>query len=175
MKKIIYSAKIVFWIGCVISLITACSSSTRTQPILSTLTPVPTVFSSAPLDGLLDTTCCITINFFFSYKQGDDLQAFRNLFTPSSQYRADSYNPPAEALILLELMPASLEWQENFPGTPMPGAIIPEGPNEYTYYVKFTGHYEPNVTPVYWYPDFMRMTMVGDGSGSCKIKNFGKG
>jgi hypothetical protein len=143
--------------------------------MLPSLTPIPTVFSSAPLDGTLDATCRITINFFFSYKQGDDLQAFRNLFTPSSQDRADSYRPPAEALILLELMPASLEWQENFPGTPMPGAIIPTGPDEYIYYVEFTGHYEPNVTPVSSYPDFMRMMMVADGSGSCKIENFGKG
>ncbi|HVM72219.1 MAG TPA: hypothetical protein VMT91_10695 [Anaerolineales bacterium] len=140
-----------------------------------TVVPISTVFSSAPLDGTLDTNCRITINYFFGYRRGDDLQAFRKLFTPSSQGLALSYEPPMEALVLLELMPASQYWQENYPGTPMPGAIIPEGPNEYIYYVKYTGHYDPNATPFFWYPDSMTMTMLADNSYSCKIENFGKG
>lgn len=163
-------AKRFFVIWSTILLLAACNP-TSTQ----TTVPTSTAFSSAPQNETLDANCRITINFFFGYKQGDDLQAFRNLFAPSSVGLADSYKPPVEALVLLELMPASQYWQENYPGTPMPGVFIPEGPNEYFYFVKFTGHYDPNVTPAFWYPDSMAMTMIADGPYSCKIKSFGKG
>lgn len=136
----------------------------------------PTLVYSAPQDKTLDTICRITINSFFSYKLGDDPVAYRDLFTPSSQNRADSYTPPQEGRILLELMPASQEWYRDFPGTLMPGAIIPEAPNEYIYYVEFTSkNAAPNATPAYFPADFITMTMVADGTNSCKIENYGKG
>ena len=138
--------------------------------------PTSTFISSAPKDAVLDETCRMTINFFFSYKRGMDSKAFRNLFVTSSQYLADSYKPLTEARILLKLMPASQEWQQDFPGTPMPGAIIPEESDEYIYYVEFTGHYGPNETPVaYYYPDFWTIHMIAKGPDSCKIKSYGKG
>lgn len=148
------------------------------KAILSpTTTPTSTVYSSAPQDESLDYACRETINFFFSYKQGDDLQTYRDLFTPSSQYLADSFSPPTESLILLELMPASQEWQRDFPGRSLPITMLPEGPNEYTYYVRFTGHYGSNGTPAYTYifPDSWTMFMISDGPHSCKIKGYGKG
>jgi hypothetical protein len=136
----------------------------------------PTAVYSAPQDKVLDAACRKTISLFFSYKQGDDAQSYRDLFTPSGQYRADGFTPPIESRIILELMPASQEWQRDFPGTPMPGAILPEAPDEYIYYVEFTARNDaPNATPAYFAPDFMRMTMAADGSYSCKIKNYGKG
>ena len=172
-------------ICCVLVLLSACGkiqldeNITPTAGVTLPLTTAPTatVYSSAPQDSDLDFYCRETINFFFSYKQGDDLQAFRNLFTPSSQNLADSFRPPVEALILLELMPASQEWQRDFPATPVPAVILPEGPNEYTYYVKFTGHYGSNGTPSYSniFPDSITMYMIADGPYSCKIKGYGKG
>ena len=156
-------------------------TETITPTIEATLPPMvrltPTFFSSAPQDDSLDYACRETINFFFSYKQGDDLQVYRDLFTPSSQYLADSFRPPAEALILLELMPASQEWQRDSPGRSLPITMLPEGPNEYTYYVRFTGHYGSNGTPVYTniFPDSWTMFMISDGPYSCKIKGYGKG
>lgn len=137
----------------------------------STLIP----YSSAPKDETLDLTCRITINFFFSFKNGFDIQAYRDLFIPSSQPAVDGITPPTESLTILALMPASEWWQENFPTTPMPGNLLPELPNEYIYYVEFSGHYETYETPFYAYPDFMTIIMVADGPYSCKIKSYGKG
>ncbi len=133
----------------------------------------PTAFTSAPLDKTLDAACRKTINSFFSIRPGDDPQSYRDLFTPS---RFDNFPPPAEARTLSELMPASQEWLRDFPGTPVPGAIIPEGPNEYVYYVEFVYRHEAqDATPAYSSPDFMTVTMLADGPNSCKIDNYGKG
>ncbi len=164
-------------IGCMVLLLVACNPARSAKDVTPIAAPTSTAYSSAPQDASLDFACRETINFFLSYKQGDDHQAYRDLFTPSSQYLADAYVPPAEALILLELMPASQEWQRDFPGTPMPGSILPEGPNEYTYYIKVTGYYGHNGIPAYTntFPDSMTMHMVVDDPYSCKIKSFGKG
>jgi hypothetical protein len=141
-------------------------------PVVTALTKPP--YSSAPEDGTLDLTCRITINFFFSFKKGFDIQAYRDLFIPSKQPPLN-INPPLESLTILLLMPASEWWQKNYPATPIPPIFLPEAPNEYTYYVEYTGHYEPYETPFYTYPDFMTMVMVADGRYSCKIKTYGKG
>lgn len=153
---------------------TAQPSDTENPPAIALTQPL---YSSAPQDETLDETCRITINFFFNFRKGFNLQEYRNLFLPSSQSLADAYaaNPPTEPRIILVLMPSSLWWQKNFPTTPIPNIYMPEGPNEYTYYVEFTGHYESDETPAYAYPDFMTMFMVADGPHSCKIKNYGKG
>ena len=187
MGKNALCAKRFFVLGSMILLLAACNPTTpqvnsappNTPAIEAiespTTVPTATVYNSAPQNETLDANCRITINFFLGYKRGDDLRAFRNLFAPSSRYLADSYRPPIEALVLLELMPASQYWQENYPGTPMPGVILPEGPDEYFYYVRFTGHYDPEATPASWYPDSMVMIMLADSPYSCKIKGFGKG
>jgi hypothetical protein len=162
------------------------STAVQTVPTESTAPTIPAVlpaipeltkppYSSAPQDEILDETCRVTINFFFSFKKGFDIHPYRDLFVPSSQPPANSINPPLEALTILTLFPASEWWQRNFPATPIPPIFLPEGPNEYTYYVEFAGHYGPYETPAYIYPDFMTMTMVADGRYSCKIKNHGKG
>jgi hypothetical protein len=172
-----------FMVACVPTGKTVNSTVARTPPAIKTTPPSSTsssIYSSAPQDEVLDLDCRITINFFFSFKQGDSIDAYRNLFLSSSKHLADSRKPPLEALILLELMPASQWWQENYPATPMPNSIIPEKPDEYIYFAKFTGHYEPNETPAHWYPDSMTFTMVAggssaDGTDSCKIKGYGHG
>jgi hypothetical protein len=138
--------------------------------------PSPTPYYSAPRDEMLDTACRITINLFFRYKKGDSLQSYRDLFTPEAKYRADSIAPSADAGIILELMPASDEWLRDFPGTPMPGTIFPEKPNEYIYYVKFTSLNDQTDDPSdYFPPSSMKMIMVADGPNSCKIANYGNG
>jgi len=43
------------------------------------------------------------------------------------------------------------------------------------YYAEFTGHYQPDTTPVFTYPDGITMIMIADGPYSCKIKGYGKG
>jgi len=134
----------------------------------------PTAYYSAPRDGSLDTACRITINLFFSYKKGFSAAAYRSLFVPASQGLAD-IQPPAEALTLLKLIPESQWWQQAAPGTPIPGTMLPDEPNEYFYYVEFTGHYEPDTTPVFTYPDGMSMIMIGEGTSICRIKGYGKG
>ena len=194
MKRINLYVSFSPFLCCAILLFAACSSigknqapspiliSTQTQ-VTSTIAPtsiaiIPstaTSYRSAPDDGSLDTACRITIDLFFSYKQGFRIESYRSLFVPSSQYLADSVTPPAEALILLKLMPASEEWEQDFPGTPIPGAILPEQANEYVYYAEFTYHYEPDTTPVFTFPDFMTLYMIADGPNSCKIKSYGKG
>ena len=135
----------------------------------------PTPYYSAPVDGNLDTACRITIDMFFSYKQGFTNKTYRELFIPSSQYLADNVTPPAEARILLKLMPASQWWQENFPGKLIPGNLLPNQPNEYVYYVEFTYHFDPSTTPVTTFPDGWTIHMIATGSDSCKIKSYGKG
>ncbi len=174
-----------------ILLLTACAPSTTAAPVTivptqtqssviptgSPLPPyaTPTPYYSTPLDGNLDTACRITIDLFFSFKQGFSIEAYRNLFIPSSQYLADNVTPPAEAPILLKLMPASQWWQENFPDKLIPGTILPTQPNEYFYYAEFTYHYEPYTTPIFTFPDGMMMDMIANGPDSCKIKAYGKG
>ena len=136
----------------------------------------PTAYYSAPLDGNLDYACRITINLFFSYKQGFSIEAYRSLFTPSSQYLADTIKPPKEAsLFILKLEPASEMWQKNFPGTPIPGTILPDQADEYFYFVEYTGHYEPDTNPIVTYPDHITMTMIATPTDSCKIEGYGKG
>jgi hypothetical protein len=156
------------------TLITPTSTSVPTTLLLPPYA-TPTLYYSAPLNGSLDTTCRITIDLFFSFKQGFSVEAYRNLFIPSSQYLADNVTPPAEAPILLKLMPASQWWQENYPDKLIPGTIVPTQPNEYFYHVEFTYHYEPYTTPIFTFPDGMTMDMVADGPNSCKIKAYGKG
>lgn len=131
--------------------------------------------SSAPKDETTDLSCRITINFFFSFKEGSDIEGFRNLFTPSSRQLADAVEVRQEPLIILALMPASEWWQKEYSTTPIPGTLLQEFPNEYTYYVEYSGYYESYATPFYAYPDFMIFTMVVDGPYSCKIKGYGKG
>ena len=138
--------------------------------------PSSTPYYSAPRDQALDTACRIAINLYFSYRQGDDPQAYRNLFTSKAQFRADGFTPPAHSRIILELMPASEEWLRDLPGTPIPPFAYGEGPNAYVYWVRFTGIDEqPSATSGYSPPDFMRITMIADGPNSCKITNLGKG
>jgi hypothetical protein len=153
----------------------------KTTPTLDvatqTIVLTPTLYSSAIQDETLDINCRITINFFFDFRKGFDIQAFRDLFLPSSQGLADAYtvHPPLEPRTILVLMPASEWWQKKFPATPIPGALMPESPNEHIYSVEFTGYYDPDTTPFYAYPDYMTLVMVSDGPYSCKIKNYGKG
>jgi hypothetical protein len=145
---------------------------------ISTITLTPTPYNSAPEDGTLDWNCRETINFFFSFRKGFDVQAYRNLFAQSSQYLADAHaiNLPLEPSTILVLMPVSEWWQKNYPATPIPGVYLPEEPDEYIYYVEYTGHYDPNETPTVIYPDSITMIMVQEGpSKACKIKNYGKG
>ena len=166
----------------------ACTQAQKAIPttIGPTLEPVPTgsplppyvtptAYYSAPKDGSLDTACRITIDLFFSFKQGFSIKSYQDLFVPSSQYLADNVTPQAEAPILLKLMPASQWWQENFPDKPIPGDILPEEPNEYIYYVEFTYHYNPSTTPVFTFPDGETMHMIAEGPNNCKIKGYGKG
>jgi hypothetical protein len=134
-----------------------------------------TAYLSVPQDNTLDASCRITINFFFSYHQGDSLEAYRGLFVSASRDLADSRKPPTDAWTLLELSPASQWWQRNHPATPMPKTLLPDEPNEYFYFVKFTGHYEAGTTPAYWFPDTLIFTMITEGSDTCKIKAYGKG
>ena len=140
-------------------------------PPYATKTP----YDSAPEDGNLDTACRITIDLFFSYKQGFSNEAYRKLFIPASQYLAVNAAPPPEARILLKLEPASQWWQQNYPDQLIPGALLPEEPNEYIYHVEFTTHYEPSTTPVVPFPDGWTIHMISDGPNSCKIKSYGKG
>ena len=136
----------------------------------------PTTYYSAPLDGDLDYACRVTINLFFSYKQGYSPESYRSLFVPSSQYLADALKPPKEAaLFILKLEPASQWWQEHLAATPFPATILPDQPGEYFYYVEYTGHYEPDTNPVVAYPDAITMTMIATAPDSCKIKAYGKG
>ncbi len=142
----------------------------------------PTPYYSAPRDEALDTACRITINLFFGYKQGDDAQDYKSLFTKDAEYRADSITPALDSRMILDLMPASDEWVRDFPGTPMPGTILPTKPNEYIYYVKFTSinRQQPGkdlTSQSFLPPDFMTITMVTDPNSaiSCKIANYGKG
>lgn len=191
---------------CVISIFaTACSSTTANPPtlvvtlsktptaqtLLPTATatnnplpawPSPTPYYSAPRDEAMDTACRITINLFFGFKQGDDIEFYHSLFTKDAQYRADSVKPPLDASMILDLMPASEEWLQDFPGTPMPGTIFPEKPDEYIYYVKFTSinREQPGInitSQSFLPPDFMTITMIVDPNAaiSCKIANYGKG
>ena len=145
--------------------------------IFPTTTPTAGLYSSAPQDGTLDMTCRITINFFFDFKKGSDVEAYRKLFSPGAGSLADAYiaHPPAQARTILVLMPASQWWRERNPATPIPGALLPEGPNEYTYIVEYTGYYDSDETPFYAYPDTITMIMVSDGPYSCTIINYGKG
>jgi len=128
-----------------------------------------------PRDESTDLTCRITITSFFSFKKGYDVQAFRDLFVPASQYLVDDslINSREEAPILLELLPASQWWETQYPKTPIPGQVLPSARNEYVYYVKFTGHYTPFVTPVGPYPQEMLMFMEAKEQFECKIKGFG--
>jgi hypothetical protein len=191
-KKSWHYASFPGFLSCIALLFSACSpivtpptpsplpspTPTQASPAASlspSATPVATVLNSAPDDGSLDAACRITIGLFFSYKQGFTLEAYRNLFTPASQYLADSVAPPAEARILLNLMPASQHWAQNFPGTPMPGAIMPGQPNEYVYYADFTYHYESDTTPISPVPDHMTLHMIADSQNNCKITSYGKG
>jgi hypothetical protein len=169
---------------CIAALFTACnpfffSKIAFPKPSKTTgsyqIIPENTVYISIPQDENIDIACRITINFYFSYKQGFRLEEYRALFVPSSQYLAESRTPPSEALILLDLLPASQWWQETFPLTPIPGTLLPEEDNEYFYYAEYTGHYDSNTTPFYSFPDHMIFTMIAEGSDSCKIKNYGKG
>jgi hypothetical protein len=166
----------------------ACAQSPVTIPagidqrigIIPTGSPLPpyttpTPYYSAPLDGSLDTACRITIDLFFSFKQGFSNEVYRELFVPSSMYLANNSTPPADARILLKLMPASQWWQENFPDKPIPGDLLPKSPNEYVYYTEFTYHYEPSTTPVSTFPDGWILHMIADGPNRCKIKSYGKG
>lgn len=157
---------------------------THTPIISATATPEPsatlptfTPYYSAPRDEAIDTACRITINLFFRYKQGDDLQAYRDLFTPDAQYRADSIKPPPDARIILELMPASEQWLRDFPQTPMPGTIFPEKQYDFAYYVKFTAidHEKSGVNVTYFPPSSINMMMAVNGPNSCKIANYGHG
>ena len=145
-------------------------SGTQSSEVVST-----PVVDSAPQDATLDLACRITINLFFNYKQGDDPQAYRDLFVESSKNLADSTRPFVEARTILDIMPATQWWQENHEGTPIPGVLQPEGVNEYIYDVKYTGHYDPGTTPYFAYPDSMTITVVADGPDVCKIKSYGKG
>jgi len=151
--------------------------TSTTLPSLPSLLPyaTPTTYYSAPLDGNLDYACRITIDLFFSYRQGFSSTSYRDLFVPSSQYLADGVKPPREALILLKLEPASQVWQQNYPGTPIPGTILPDQPDEYFYYVEYTWHYDPDTTPVFTFPDAITMIMIATPPDSCKIKSYGKG
>lgn len=136
----------------------------------------PTAYYSAPLDGDLDYACRVTINLFFSYKLGFSIESYRSLFVPSSQYLADAIKPPKEATIfLLKLEPASQWWQEHLTATPFPATILPDQPDEYFYYVEYTGHYEPDTVPIVAYPDAITMTMIAVAPDSCKIMAYGKG
>jgi hypothetical protein len=180
-----------FWRLILCLLVVSLVSCAKQQPIVSaTSTPAfgliptgsplppyatPTAYYSAPKDASLDMACRITIDLFFSYRQGFSAESYRNLFTPSSQHLADSVKPPAEAPILLKLEPASQWWQENFPDSLIPGDILPEEPNEYVYYVEFTYHFDPSTTPVVTFPNGWTMHMIADGPNSCKIKGYGKG
>ncbi len=141
-----------------------------------TVSATPGFYSSAP-EGSLDTTCRITINFFFDFKKGSDVAAYRRLFLIGNGSLADIFvdHPPMQSRTILVLMPASAWWQKLHPATPIPGALLPEGSNEYTYVVEYTGYYDSDETPFYAYPDYMTMIMVSDGPFSCKIKNYGKG
>ncbi|HEX9028294.1 MAG TPA: hypothetical protein VF823_03895 [Anaerolineales bacterium] len=156
------------------------ATSTPPAGLIPTGSPLPpyatpTPYDSAPTDGSLDTACRITIDLFFSFKQGFSNEAYRELFIPSSQYLADNITPPAEARILLKLMPASQWWQDNFPDKLIPGSLLPAEPNEYVYYAEFTYHYDPSTTPVSTFPDGWTLHMVADGPNRCKIKSYGKG
>lgn len=192
MKKLRYYRNQFITIYSIIIIVTACgpmpTSPTSTnsptaiptqfEKTISTITPMPTPYNSAPEDPTLDQYCRETINFFFSFRNGFDVQAYRNLFTQSAQHLADAVaiNPPLEARTILVLMPVSLWWQKNNPATPMPGMFLPEAPGEYIYYVEYTGHYGSNETPVVTYPDAITITLVQEGpSKACKIKNYGKG
>jgi len=141
-----------------------------------TVTLTPTIYS-APQDEILDETCRITIALFYRYKQGDDPEAFRDLFVPSSQYLADSYPVLTEVRLVLRVVPASQWWPEKHAGTPVPGALLPERPNEYTYIVESTTqHVDDAGTLTYSYPPSSQtMILVADGPYSCKIKGFGHG
>jgi len=143
----------------------------------STIALTPTPYYSAPRDPTLDRNCRQTINFFFSYRKGFDAQTYRNLFAQSAGSIADPpLSPPLEPATILVLMPASEWWQKNHPATPIPGVYLPQEPGEYVYYVEYTGHYEPNETPIVIYPDAISMIMVEEGPlEACKIKNYGKG
>jgi hypothetical protein len=184
-----------FLCGMVISL-TACSSTIPGTPsmlILSTqaettiptsrmVAPTtivlsPTPYNSAPQDETLDLNCRITINSFFSFRKGFNVQDYRSLFVNQSLADAYALHPPTEPRTILLLMPASQWWAKNFPGTPIPAIFMPEEPDEYTYHVEYTGYYESNETPTVAYPDFMTIFMVvNEGpSNACKIKNYGKG
>jgi len=191
MKKIMYYFIQYIAFFSLIALATACGSAptnelptnvimptqTETAEPISTLTLTPTPYNSAPEDPKLDRNCRQTIKFFFSFKKGDDVQAYRNLFTQSAGSIADPPpNPPLEPATILVLMPVSQWWQKNYPATPIPGMFLPEESGEYIYYVKYTGHYEPNETLMVTYPDAITMIMVQEGpSKVCKIKNYGKG
>jgi hypothetical protein len=158
----------------------ASSPTTTSSPITPTLVSIPpyatpTPYYSAPMDGSLDAACRITIDLFFSFKQGFSNEAYRDLFIPSSQYLADNVKPPTEAPVLLKSIPASQWWQENFPNKLIPGTILPTKSNEYFYHVEFTCHYELYTTPIFTFPDGMTMDMIVTGPSSCKIKGYGKG
>jgi hypothetical protein len=144
---------------------------------ISPIIELTSTYSSAPKDETVDQLCRLTINHFFNFRKGFDVDQYRKLFFP---YRADfedayTANPPTQPRTILVLIPASEWWQKRFPATPIPGALLPEGPDEYTYYVEFTGYYESDETPVYTYPNSMTMIMISSGPDSCKIKNYGKG
>jgi hypothetical protein len=152
-------------------------SSTPAQGAATALPVTPTPYSSAPEDDTLDITCRITINHFFNFREGFDVEEYRKLFFLGGGDLANAYitNPPTQARTILALMPASEWWQKRAPGTPIPGSLLPERPNEYTYSVEYTGYYDSDETPFYAYPDYMTMIMFSDGPYSCKIINYGKG
>lgn len=150
---------------------TEISTPTILPALTSTATPVGKVQESAPADAALDIACRVTINLFLRYKSGDDFQAFRNLFVTDSQYLADSYKPPQEERLLLELMPASAQWRRDFPDRPIPITF-----HEYAYYVKVTLlSVESQAAPAYQEPGYTIMYMAIDGPLSCKIRGMGKG
>ena len=163
-----------FLVCIIIIFIASCDSMpAASSPTIAQASPTP--YNSAPQDPMLDLACRVTINFFFSYKQGFPIGTYRNLFIPSSQHLADGTIPPAEAPILLDVEPASQWWQENLPATPMPQTILPRSPNEYFYYVKFTGHYRADTKPIITFPASMTMDMITNGLDHCKIKGYGGG